>query len=91
MLRYGPKPVMASVSNEIIGLRGICAVFLREVLAGEIVGARFSKPVVLENSSCFFCLGFCSFFFEEMTAFVCLSIVQAEFHTCTCRCVGHKT
>lgn len=69
VLSYSPKTVMAFLSNEVTELRYICAVFLREVLAGDIFRARCSECVDLEISSGF---DVSLFVVEEIIPFVCL-------------------
>ena len=82
MLSYDPKTVMAFLSNEVMELRYICVVFLREVLARDIFGARCSEYVDFEVSSSFdVSLVLNKLFFLFAYKLWCLSIVHAGFYS----------
>lgn len=73
---------MAFLSNEVTELRYICAVFLREVLAGDIFRARCSECVDLEISSGFdVSLLLKKLFLLFAYKRWCLSIVPAGFYS----------
>lgn len=82
---------MAFLSKEITGLDLVSgAIFLREVLAGYIFGARHSEYVDLEISSCFVVSLFRKKWFLLFdNKWWWLPIVQAGFHSWFCSCVSY--